>query len=55
MKLLQIKKPNEYVRGVIGADILLTFRQRIRILFSKGIQVTFIEPRLYKRKEAGDD
>lgn len=56
MKLVKISRPNEYIRGVVGSDIPLTFTQRLRILFSNGIQVTFIEPRLCKqRKEAGDD
>ena len=53
MKLVKISKTNEYVRGVVGSDIPLTFTQRLRILFSNGIQVTFIEPRSCKqRKEA---
>ena len=56
MKLVKISKPNEYIRGVVGSDIPLSFRERLRILCSNGIQVTFIEPRLCKqRKEAGDD
>ena len=55
MKLVKISRPNEYIRGVVGSDIPLTFTQRLRILFSSGIQVTFIEPRLSKqRKEAGE-
>ena len=54
MRLVKISKPNEYICGVVGSDIPLTFMQRLRILFSNGIQVTFIEPRLCKqRKEAG--
>ena len=54
MMLVKISIPNEYIRGVVGSDIPLTFMQRIRILFSNGIQVEFMEPRLFKqRKEAG--
>ena len=53
MKLVKIAIPNEYIRGVVGSDIPLTFTQRLRILFSKGIQVAFIEPRLIKEAEDG--
>ena len=51
MKLVKISRPNEYIRGVVGSDIPLTFTQRLRILFSNGIQVTFIEPRLCKQRK----
>lgn len=34
-----IKAYNERVDGVLGTDIKLTFRQKIKILFSKGISV----------------
>ena len=36
---LYIKAYNEYVQGVLGTDIKLTFKQKIKILFSKGITV----------------
>lgn len=36
---LYIKAHNPYVRGVVGTDIKLTLRQKIRILFCKGISV----------------
>ena len=39
---LYIKADNEYVNGVIGKDIKLTFWQKIQILFCKGISVFFI-------------
>lgn len=39
---LYIKTHNEYVDGVIGKDIDLTLRQKIQILFSKGISVCFV-------------
>lgn len=39
---LYIKTHNEYVDGVIGKDIDLTLWQKIQILFSKGISVSFI-------------
>ena len=39
---LYIKTHNEYVDGVIGKDIDLTLRQKIQILFSKGVSVSFI-------------
>lgn len=39
---LYIKAHNEYVDGVIGKDIDLTLRQKIQILFCKGISVFFV-------------
>lgn len=38
----KIKKEHELFNGVIGKDIRLRLSQRIKILFSKGIQVSFI-------------
>ncbi len=34
-----IKAHNEYVRGIVGTDIKLSFKQKLQILFSKGISV----------------
>lgn len=39
---LVIKRQNEYVRGVLGHDIKLSFIDKIKILFSKGISVILI-------------
>lgn len=39
---LYIKADNPYVSGVVGNDIKLTFKQKIEILFSKGISVALI-------------
>ena len=36
---LYIKAYNPYVNGVVGTDIKLTLKQKINILFSKGISV----------------
>lgn len=36
---LYIKSYNPYVHGVCGTDIKLTFKQKIKILFCKGISV----------------
>ena len=36
---LYIKAHNEYAEGVIGTDIKLSFKQKVQILFSKGISV----------------
>lgn len=36
---LYIKAENPYVHGVVGTDIKLTLKQKIGILFSKGISV----------------
>ena len=36
---LCIKAHNHYVKGIVGADIKLTFKQKLQILFCKGISV----------------
>ena len=36
---LYIKSYNPYVHGVVGTDIKLTFKQKIQILFCKGVSV----------------
>lgn len=36
---LYLKKYNPYVKGVVGTDIKLTIRQKLKILFSRGISV----------------
>ena len=36
---LYIKSYNPYVDGVVGTDIKLTFKQKIQILFCKGVSV----------------
>lgn len=36
---LYIKAYNNYVSGVLGTDIKLTLKQKIKILFCKGISV----------------
>lgn len=36
---LYIKAHNPYVPGIVGTDIKLTLKQRIKILFSKGVCV----------------
>ena len=36
---LYIKANNTYINGVVGTDIKLTLKQKIDILFSKGISV----------------
>ena len=52
-RLHKIKRYTPYVRGIVGEDIALSLWERIRILFSGGIQVNFISESL--RKEAGND
>ena len=45
MKLyVKIKKENRYVTGVVGTVIRLRLSERIKILFSKGIEVVLIAP-----------
>lgn len=36
---LYIKSYNPYVHGICGTDIKLTFKQKIQILFCKGVSV----------------
>lgn len=36
---LYIKANNTYTDGIVGTDIVLTLKQKIQILFSKGISV----------------
>lgn len=36
---LYIKSYNHYVPGVVGTDIKLTFKQKLQILFCKGVSV----------------
>ena len=36
---LYIKAYSPYVNGIAGADIKLTFKQKIKILFCKGVSV----------------
>ena len=46
MKLYKITNTTPYVHGVIGADIPLTLKQRLSILFHGGIQMFFVNDRL---------
>lgn len=41
---VKIKKGNRYVTGVVGTVIRLRLSERIKILFSKGIEVVLIAP-----------
>ena len=40
---LYISAKNPYIKGVVGTDIKLTLKQKIEILFSKGISVVLLE------------
>lgn len=46
----QIKRDNEYIKGILGHDIKLSFRDRLNILFSKGISVILIGPDVSKKE-----
>ena len=50
-RLHEIKSYTPYVSGIVGADIALSLWERIRILFSGGIQVNFISESLRKEAE----
>ena len=43
---LYIRAKSPYIKGVVGTDIKLTLKQKIEILFSKGISVVLHEERL---------
>lgn len=36
---LKIKRHSPYVHGVLGMDITMTFADKIKLLFCKGIQI----------------
>lgn len=46
----QIKTDNEYVKGILGHDLKLSFRDRLTILFSKGISVVLIGSDVYRKE-----
>lgn len=46
MKLYQITNATPYIQGVVGADIPLTLKQQLSILFHSGIQIFFVNDRL---------
>lgn len=48
MGYIHIEAHTPYVEGVIGQSIDLTFRQRLAILFSKGITVFLISEKFNK-------
>jgi hypothetical protein len=37
---MYIKGKNTYITGTLGTDIKLTFKQKLMLLFSKGVSVT---------------
>lgn len=47
---LYIRRHNDYVKGIVGYDIKLSFRDKLRILFSKGISVVLIGPDVYRKE-----
>ena len=51
--LLYIKAYNPYVQGVLGTDIKLTFKQKIKILFCKGICVCIGD--VFKKRQVCSD
>ena len=49
---LYIRKYSPYVDGIIGVDIKLTLKQKIQILFCKGISVCI--GNVFKKEGAGN-
>lgn len=50
---LYIKAHNPYVSGIVGTDINLTIKQKIRILFCKGVCVCIGDAIKKRGKEDG--
>lgn len=48
---MQISAYNPYVSGIVGTDIKLTLKQKIGILFSKGISVVLKGSDVMRRKD----
>ena len=44
-RFYKIKRRNRYVKGVLGMIIPLSFSDKLKILFSKGINVVLVEPK----------
>lgn len=44
-KYMKIKKYNRYVCGVVGQDVPLTLRQKLKLLFCKGFTIALIGKR----------
>ena len=42
-RFYKIKRKNRYVRGTIGMLIRLTLAEKLKILFSRGIEVVLTE------------
>ena len=51
MKYMEVKRVNSYVSGIIGQDIRLSFFQKIRLLFCKGITAALISPEVAQSGE----
>lgn len=47
-----VKRNNEYVKGVLGQEIKLTFIERLKILFSKGIEIQLFGNDVWSKKGA---
>lgn len=47
-QLYKIKTHSPYVSGVIGKEIRLTFRERLAILFSGGIEIVLVSEGQWK-------
>lgn len=54
-KFLIIKRRNEYIKGVLGQELKLSFVEKLKILFSKGIEIQFIGNDVWSKKGANDE
>lgn len=52
-RLYKIKTYSPYVGGVVGREIKLTFRERLAILFSGGIEITLVNEKLWREYTQG--
>lgn len=51
IKTYTIKGYTPYVNGVVGHDFRLSFLQRLKILFCRGISVILVDETLRKEKD----
>lgn len=54
-KLFIVKCRNEYIKGVLGQEIKLSLIERLKILFSKGIEIQLFGNDVWSKKGDNDE
>ena len=49
-KFIIIKRKNEYIKGVLDQEIKLSLIEKLKILFSKGIEIQLIGNDVWSKK-----